>query len=77
MSLRSTVARRAASTPGPIQPDVEIDRRGAREQAVEMAVEVGEHAVVEADALPDAVADEEAGVEDGDLRLVRGGRTRR
>jgi hypothetical protein len=51
-------------------PDVEAYRLGTLEEPVEVKIEEGELAVVQPEALPHAVPDEKAGVEDGDLRLL-------
>lgn len=56
--------------PGPVHPDVEVDGGSAGEETVEMAVEVGEPAVVQPDALPHAVTDQKARIEDRDLRFM-------
>ena len=53
-----------------VEADVERDRRRPGEQAVEMAIEMSEDAMVETDPLPDAVTDEETRIEDGDLGFV-------
>ena len=55
-----------------VHADVETDGGGAGEEAVEMTVEEREAVVMEPDALPDPVADEEPAVEHGDLRVVAG-----
>lgn len=49
--------------------DVEVYGLGALEEAVEVEVEERELAALQPDAFPHAVADEEAGVEDGDFGL--------
>mmetsp|Transcript_6772 Transcript_6772/g.21852 ORF Transcript_6772/g.21852 Transcript_6772/m.21852 type:complete len:346 (+) Transcript_6772:14-1051(+) len=49
--------------------EVHGQRRGALEEAVHVLLRGEEHAGVEPDALPDAVAEEEARVEDGDGRV--------
>ncbi len=50
--------------------DVEVDGAGAVEQAVQVAVEMNERAVVEAEPLPHPVADEKRAVEHRHLRFV-------
>ena len=55
---------------GSVESDVDPCRGGAREQAVEVAVEESEHPVMKADSFPDAIADKEAAVEHRHLCLV-------
>ena len=57
--------------------DLEADRLGGVEQPVDVAFELEDAAVVGADALEDAVAVEQAVVEDADRRLGRRYETRR
>jgi hypothetical protein len=52
--------------------DVEVDGERGFEQALDVVVEEGPAPVVEADALPHAVAQHEAGVVDADRRLALG-----
>ncbi len=46
-----------------VQPDIQTDRRRAREQPVEMEVEKHQRALVQSDALPHPVAHRKPGVE--------------
>ena len=57
--------------------DLEAERLGRVEQAIDVAFELEDAAVVGADALEDAVAVEQAVVEDADRRLPRPAGTRR
>ena len=57
---------------GPVAADVEVDGARRLEQAVEVVVEEGPAPVVQAQPLPDAVAEQEAGIVDRDGRLRPG-----
>ncbi len=55
---------------GPIEPDVEPDFAGAPVEAIEMLVEEQQHASVQAQPFPHAIAHDEAAIEDGDFRVL-------
>ncbi len=59
------------------QADVDAQHLGAVPQAVEVLVEEGDAPAVEPEALPDAVAEHEAGIEHGNLGLGTAARARR
>ena len=54
------------------EAEVERDVGGAAIETVEVGVEEEQRALVQAQAFPHAIAEDEAGVEDGDLRFVLG-----
>jgi len=68
-AVRRTGPLQRGENPGAVEADVEVDGAGRLEQTVEMIVDKGPFTVVEAHALPDAVAEEETRIVDRDRRL--------
>ena len=56
--------------PVPGEPDIHVDGFRAFEQAVQVPIEKGDAPVMDAQAFPDAVAEDEAGIEDRDCGFI-------